>query len=158
MTRLAVLLAVCLGLLAVAPAAFAGEENPTLAELERETVCPTCNTTLELSRSPIADRMRGFIRRRIAAGDTKTEIKEALVAEFGEEVLAAPPRRGFNLLAWLLPLGGGALAAIVLAFAARRWARDQGREHAVAAPANGRAPVDARLERRVDEELARFDG
>ena len=158
MIRIVALVVVCLGVLAAAPsAAVASEENPTLAELERETVCPTCNTTLEMSRSPIADRMRTFIRQRIDAGDTKSEIKEALVAEFGEEVLAAPPRRGFNLLAWVLPLGGGALASIVLAAAARRWARVRGSEQGTSRGSNGRAPVDPRLERRVDEELARFD-
>ena len=143
--------------LAAVPAAVASEERPTLSELEREVVCPTCNSTLEMSRSPIADRMRGFIRRRIAAGDTKSEIKDALVAEFGEEVLAAPPRRGFDLLAWLLPLGGSAIAFLVLGALARRWAH--ARTQAVDAPAlNGRARVDPALERRLDEELARFEG
>ena len=154
MRRLA--LALLAAALAVAPAAAASEERPTLSELEREVVCPTCNTTLDMSRSPIAERMRGFIRQRIAAGDTKSEIKDALVAEFGEEVLAAPPRRGFDLLAWLLPLGGGALAVVVVGVLARRWARARG--DAVAGPAsNGRAPVDPALERRLDEELARFE-
>jgi cytochrome c-type biogenesis protein CcmH len=154
--RPALVVAACAAALATLPApAATSEEKPTLAELEREIVCPTCNTTLEMSRSPIADRMRGFIRRRIAAGDTKSEIKDALVADFGDEVLAAPPARGFNLLAWLLPLGGCALAAAVLAEAARRWARRRPVE--AAAHANGRGLVDPRLERRVDEELARFD-
>ena len=152
--RLAAVLAVFA--LAAVPAAVASEEHPTLSELEREVVCPTCNTTLEMSRSPVADRMRGFIRRRIDAGDTKSEIKDALVAEFGEEVLAAPPRRGFDLLAWLLPLGGSALAVLVLGLLARQWAR--ARADAVDAPAlNGRAPLDPALERRLDEELARFE-
>jgi cytochrome c-type biogenesis protein CcmH len=103
--------------------------------------------------------MRAFIRTRIAAGDSKQEIKDALVDEFGEQVLAAPPRRGFNLLAWVLPLVGLAVAAAVLGLAAWRWTA--GREPAAdAAPdprANGKAPIDPELERRVDEELARFE-
>ncbi|MBW3592792.1 MAG: cytochrome c-type biogenesis protein CcmH [Actinobacteria bacterium] len=142
--------------LAAAPAGVASEERPTVAELEREVVCPTCNTTLDMSRSPIADQMRDFIRQRIDAGDTKTEIKEALVAEFGEEVLAAPPRRGFNLLAWLLPLGGGTLAIVVLGVLARRWARARAGA-TTGAQLNGRAPIDPALERRLDEELARYE-
>lgn len=146
-------------LLALAGTAAASEEHPTLPELERELICPTCHTTLALSQAPIADRMRAFIRRRIDAGDTKSEIKERLVAEFGEGVLAAPPKKGFNLLAWLLPLAGGALGVVVLGAAARRWARS--RPEPASAPAdpaaNGRPPLDPELERRVDEELARFD-
>ena len=50
--------------------------------------------------------MKQFIRARIAAGDTKSEIKAKLVAQFGAAVLAEPPKHGFNLLAWLLPLVG----------------------------------------------------
>jgi len=153
-------LALALGLvLALAGTAAASEARPTLAELEREVVCPTCHTTLELSSAPIAERMRAFIRRRIAAGDSKSEIKAKLVDNFGEGVLAAPPKTGFNLLAWLLPLAGGAVAVVVLGVAARRWAGSRPEPERVVADAgtNGRAPIDPELERRLDEELARFD-
>jgi cytochrome c-type biogenesis protein CcmH len=141
---------------AAAGTAAASEERPTLAELEREIICPTCHTTLDLSNSPIADRMRAFISSRIAAGDAKSEIKSKLVAQFGEAVLAAPPKKGFNLLAWVLPLAGVGLAAIALAHVARRWARSRA-PAAVDPASNGRAPLDPDLERRLDEELARFD-
>jgi cytochrome c-type biogenesis protein CcmH len=147
----AVLFAVAVALATVGAAA-ASEQRPTLAELEREVVCPTCHTTLELSNAPIADRMRSFIRARIAAGDTKSEIKAKLVADFGEGVLAAPPRKGFNLLAWALPLAGLAVAGVAIAVLARRWSRGR------AVPALAGPPLDPRDERRVDEELARFDG
>jgi cytochrome c-type biogenesis protein CcmH len=135
------------------------DERVTLAELERELVCPTCNTTLGLSNAPVADRMRAFIRERIAAGASESEIKDALVAQFGEEVLAAPPKEGFNLLAWVIPLAGGAAAVALLAFALRRWSRGRADAEAAADPsANGRPPLDPELESRLDEELARFDG
>ncbi len=146
-----------LALLALAAPAAASEERPTLEELERELVCPTCETSLAVSSSPIAERMRAFIRARIAAGDTKSEIKGRLVAEFGEGVLAAPPKRGFDLVAWILPLAGLTLAAIVLGVLARRWLRGVPPAAPRAAPSNGRPPLDPELERRLDEELARFD-
>jgi cytochrome c-type biogenesis protein CcmH len=148
-----------LALLAAATPALASEQNPTLGELENEIICPTCHTTLALSNAPVADQMREFIRERIAAGDTKSEIKDRLVAEFGEGVLAAPPREGFNLLAWLLPLVGLAVAAAAVGVLVRRWRRAGAAPAAVAgAPStNGRTPLDPELERRVDEELARFD-
>ncbi len=147
---------VAVALLSLAAPAAASEKRPTLAELERELVCPTCETTLAVSSSPIAERMRAFIRARIAAGDTKSEIKDRLVAEFGEEVLAAPPKRGFNLVAWVFPLAGLGLAAIVLGLLARRWLRGTPEVPPRASP-NGRTPLEPELERRVDEELARFD-
>jgi cytochrome c-type biogenesis protein CcmH len=153
------LLAVALVALALAGAAGASEQKPTLAELERELICPTCQTTLELSNAPVAERMRAFIRARIAAGDTKSEIKAALVEQFGESVLAAPPKKGFNLLAWVLPLAGAALALGLLAVALVRWSRTRPEvDEPPPASANGGPPLDPELERRVDEELARYDG
>lgn len=140
--------------LALAAPAAAGERDPTLAELEGEVICPTCKTTLDQSRSPIADRMRAFISERIAAGDTKSEIKAKLVEQFGPAVLAAPSRRGFNLLAWVLPLAGIGLGAVALGALVWRWSR--GREPP-AAPAGESGALDPELERRLDEELARFD-
>jgi cytochrome c-type biogenesis protein CcmH len=145
--------------LALAASAGASEQKPTLAELERELICPTCQTTLELSNAPVADRMRAFIRARIAAGDTKSEIKAALVDQFGESVLAAPPKEGFNLLAWVLPLAGAAVALGLLAFALVRWSRTRPEAAGpMPASANGGPPLDPALERRLDEELARYDG
>jgi cytochrome c-type biogenesis protein CcmH len=154
MRRVALIVVGCLAL--AAPAA-ASEEHPTLAELERELVCPTCKTTLQMSNAPVADRMRAFIRQRIAAGDTKSEIKDKLVAQFGESVLAAPPARGFNLLAWLVPIAGGLIAAIAVAVLALRWSRARAAPAGGPSAADSRRPLDPESERRVDEELARFD-
>ena len=120
------------------------------ADLEGEIMCPVCSTTLDQSDSPIARRMKADIASRIAAGQSKQQIKNELVAEFGTKILAAPPAKGFNLLAWLLPfvaLFGGAL---VLGLLAWRWSRN--REPRPPAP-----KLSPALERRVDEELARFD-
>ena len=144
-------LVIALAALVLAAPALASEERPTLAEIEGEVICPTCETTLDQSSSPIAARMRVFIRERIAAGDTKSEIKAALVDEFGESVLASPPARGFNLLVWVLPFVGVVGGGLLLAFAARRWS---GMREPDAAD---EAPLDPALERRVDDELARFD-
>ncbi len=138
---------VALVALALATPALAAE-RPTLSDIEDEVVCPTCKTTLDMSNAPVADRMRVFIRARIAAGDSKAEIKAQLVDEFGERVLAAPPKRGFDLLAWVLPLAGVAVAALGVGFAARRWTRSRG---------DAEKPLDPELERRVDDALARFD-
>ena len=92
--------------------AQAPEPQTTLPDVEDEVMCPVCGTTLELaSESPQAIREREFIRDLIAEGQTKDEIKDALVAEFGDEVLALPDDEGFDLAAWLVPglaiVGGG---------------------------------------------------
>ena len=96
---------------------------PNAADLEAEIVCPVCETTLDQSNAPIAEKMKAFIRTRIAAGDSEQEIKDALVAEFGAGVLAQPPGGGFGLLAWLLPLAALVGGAIAVAFLVRTWSR-----------------------------------
>jgi len=74
-----------------------------------------------------------------------------MVANFGPGVLSTPSKHGFDLLAWLLPLAGIVAGAVVLGGAAWRWSRVR-----APAPAAG-PPLDPELERRVDEELARFE-
>jgi len=146
--RLATLLAL-VGL-AVASVGVAASP-PRAADLEAEIVCPVCQTTLDQSNAPIAERMKAFIRARIAAGDSEAQIKGALVAQFGTGVLAKPPGGGFGLLAWLLPLVAVLVGAVVVAFLIRSWSGRRG-------PPPPVDRLDPKLERLVDEELARFDG
>jgi cytochrome c-type biogenesis protein CcmH len=94
--------------------------------------------------------MKARIRERIAAGATKSEIKSEFVEQFGERVLATPPRSGFDLVAWVLPLVGGGLALVAVAAIAWGWSRSR--------PPDDRAPpLDPELERRLDDELERFE-
>ena len=144
------LLALSLLALAFVAQAAASETRPTAAELESELVCPICETTLDTSDAPIARRMKAFIRARIAAGDTKSQIKAKLVADFGTGVLAVPPRKGFDWIAWLLPLAGLAVSATVVAVLAWRWSR-------VRDASGDEPPLDPEVERRLDAELARFE-
>jgi cytochrome c-type biogenesis protein CcmH len=142
--------------LIAAPGLIAGDNTnnradvPTVADLEDEVMCPACNTTLDQSSSAAARQVERFIAARIAAGDSKQQIKDRLVADYGPWILAAPPKEGFDLLAWVLPFVGLLGGALVLAFLAWRWSR--GREPRPPAPA-----LSPALERRVDDELARFD-
>ena len=149
MNRLVAVVVVALAFSTVATAA----DRPSLAKLEGEVMCPVCGTTLDQSDSPAARQIERFIKRRIAAGDSEQEIKDALVANYGESILASPPKHGFGLLAWWVPLGGIVLAAAVLGWGIWRWSRAR---EPVAAPA-GAAALDPALDRRLDDELKRFD-
>jgi cytochrome c-type biogenesis protein CcmH len=134
----------------IAPAAGA-QDPPNAADLEAELVCPVCETTLDQSDAPVAQRMKAFIRERIAAGDSEEQIKDALVAEFGPGVLATPSKSGFGLLAWLVPMGALVAGAVAVGLLIRTWSRRR-------SPPGSHEPLDPELERRVDEELARFEG
>ena len=97
--------------------------------------------------------MKAYIRARIAAGDSADQIKAELVDQFGPAVLAEPPKHGFDLLAWVLPLGALAVGAVAVGAA-----RVDVEPAARLRPSRRRAALDPELERRVDEELARFEG
>jgi cytochrome c-type biogenesis protein CcmH len=141
----------------VAPRAHAAD-RPSAAELESELVCVTCKTTLDQSDSPIARRMKAYIRRRLAEGATGKEIKDELVVEFGPEVLSTPPTHGFDLLAWVLPIGGIGVGAVALGGLAWGWSRRRaGAEGGDGRGSQGADPLDPELERRVDEALERFE-
>ena len=149
--RTAVLVVAAAALLATAPP----QPKTTLPDVEDEVMCPICGTALNLSGAPQADRERAFIRHQIAAGRTKEEIKDALVAQYGTEVLAEPPKSGFDLTAWLVPAAGILLAAVAIAVGLRRWrraARDDGE-----APGPDGEPLEPADAERLESDLARYD-
>jgi cytochrome c-type biogenesis protein CcmH len=149
--RLAV--AALAALVLAAPAA-ACAPRASQAYLETRLVCITCHTTLDESDSTFAVEMKTEIARQIKACRTNRQIIDSMVSQFGPAVLSTPQTHGFDLIAWVLPLGGILLGAVGLGFGARRW-------RAVRAPAGANstesAELDAEDERRVDEELKKLD-
>jgi cytochrome c-type biogenesis protein CcmH len=152
-------LALALAALFLAAPAAASQRHPTLAELEDQLMCPICaGETLAQSDSPAAQRIKVHVQQRIDQGWTRSQIVNEEVEIWGTRILAAPPRHGFDLLAWALPLVGIAGGAATIGLLAWRWsrARPEPEPHAPYS-LNGR-PLEPDLERRLDEELARFDG
>jgi cytochrome c-type biogenesis protein CcmH len=132
-------LLVVLVLLALPATALAATPKTTLPDVEDEVMCITCGTALNVSQAPSADRERAFIRRRIAEGLTKDQIKQRLVAEYGPKVLAEPHQE----TSWLVPVILGALALMSVGLTVRRWRRSAQFE-----PATELDPADnSRLER-----------
>ena len=152
------LVVLVLAALLLVPAALASERHPTMNELENEVMCPVCNTTLAESNSDAAKAIEREIQDKIRAGWTKSQIKDFLVQQYGESILAAPPKHGFNLLAWVLPLAGIGVAAVILGIAAWGWTRGRAEPEPLALQSsNGQSPIDPELDRRVDEELSRLE-
>jgi cytochrome c-type biogenesis protein CcmH/NrfF len=142
--------------LAVSAPLAAGAATPqtTLHEVEEEVMCPVCGTLLELSESPQAQREKVFIARLIAAGKSKQQIKDALVAQYGNEVLALPRGSGFDLSAYLVPIIAFLLASAALALGIRRWRRDGGRGDDGGSRGGGLSVEESK---RLDADLARYD-
>jgi cytochrome c-type biogenesis protein CcmH len=138
--------------LALASAALAAEPKTTLPDVEDEVMCVQCGTALNVSTSPVADREREFIRRRIAEGDSKAEVKAALVEEYGPKVLAIPEGGGFDVAAWLVPGLLSLIALLGVGVVALRWRGRRDDEPAAEGP-----ELDPDDRRRLDADLAAFD-
>jgi len=143
-----------LALLAAPGAALAQCPRTSLVDIEDEVFCPQCGVPLALATdAPQAKAQREFIRDLIEEDcASKQEVKDALVAQFGERVLAEPGDDGFDIAAWAVPAGALAAAAAGLALAFARWRRDD-----PAPQAPGAAPLTERDAARLDDDMARYD-
>ncbi len=146
-----VLLLLCVGVALFPVGAVAAQPQFSMMEIESELMCPTCQSRLDMSHSPAADRIRAFVEAKRVQGWSKEQVKAALVADFGPSVLAAPPVAGFGLVAWLMPalvVIGGIALVVGLALAWRR--RRSGTRSGAA------TIIEPGLDARVDQELQRF--
>jgi cytochrome c-type biogenesis protein CcmH len=145
---------VALALAAMPALSSAAQPKVSLNDIEGEVMCPICGTLLELADSPQAEREKAFVVGLIAKGKTRAQIKDALVAQYGPEVLALPKASGFDLSAYLVPLIGFALAASALAIGVFRW-RQRGGPPGPGLPGpRGPSAEDAE---RLAADLARYD-
>jgi len=133
--------AAALLLLALAAAAvWAATLDDRVYAIASRLMCPVCaGQTVAESDSAVAREMRDVIRAKLQAGETPDAILNFFVGQFGESVLAEPPRRGLSLLLYLGPAAGvaGGLAIAVLCI--RRWTGRSGGRPA-ADPGGGAAP------------------
>ena len=165
MTRLrravALTLVALLGL--AAPAIAQQCPRTSLADIEDEVMCPQCGRPLNtVDRPPQAVRERAFITGLIDQCKSKEEIKAALVAQFGDDVLALPDDEGFDATAYIVPVVVPLLALAAIGFSALRWRRRRPAGSTAAAgsasaPADDAGPaLDPDDSARLDEDLERY--
>jgi cytochrome c-type biogenesis protein CcmH len=149
------LAALLIAVAAPAGPAFAAPQRASLPDIEDEVMCPTCGVPLALAFSPQAERERQFIREQIDRGRTKEQIKDALVAEFGAEVLALPDTddSSFNWAAYLVPLAAFLVAAVAIAVALRHWRARTETDDAGPPP----PPLSPSESARLEQDLTRYD-
>lgn len=135
----------------------AAQEGDPAKELQQELWCPICQgVRLDVCEQKVCEQMRDMIDNDLAAGKSTDEIKADFIEFYGPVVLGEPPREGFNLLAWIVPvlLVIGSLLFVVLL--TRRWSR-KGTQEPVSATATttSDSTVDedylARVEREIGE-------
>lgn len=120
----------------------------------RDLWCPLCGGRLRLDSCELkaCAQMREVIEIKLAEGEDAESIRDYFLEQYGPQVLGVPPRQGFNWLAWILPLVAVSGGGIFL------WLRLQqmaGPSRPAAARVAG--PEHDERERRLEEELARYD-
>ena len=131
----------------VAGAAPTQVSEQTVHDVSAQLRCVVCqNLSVADSPSEMAAQMRGIVRERLEAGETPEQVQEYFVARYGEWILLAPRRSGFNLLVWGFPLAALAVGFTVVALLLRRWTR---RRRTSAPP----SAVDPAMRERIRREL-----
>ena len=151
-------LALLLTLLATAGPAHAippAQRGEAFNRIEKKTMCIECNVSLNIANAAEADAERAQIRLLLDRGLSEQQVLDALVEDYGPQVLATPQAKGFNILVFLVPLV--ALAALIAlgAVLLPRWKRNRGDGGSEDPPPADDAPSRAENER-LDAELARY--
>ena len=92
--------------------------------IDRMLMCPVCPAeTIDQAQVEISRQMRTIVREMLAQGSDRGEILDFFVERYGKDILAAPPKSGANLVAWLLPVGGAPVALAAVFFIIRSMTR-----------------------------------
>lgn len=127
--------AVVLAAIFLAASARAQTLDDRIYAVARQLMCPVCaGQTVAESDAAVAREMRAIIRQKLLAGETPDQILRYFVTEFGDGVLAEPPRRGFSLVLYLGPMLALSLGFVIAAVTIRRWTA-----HAPSGPRGPRA-------------------
>ncbi len=141
-------------LLALITVALAGDVERDARELETRLIAPCCfSQQVSLHQSEAATEVRRDIRRRLSAGESREQILDAYVAQYGKRILVEPPAEGFDRILYVLPPLGLILTAALTIVLVRRFAA---RGHA-AAPAAPAGSVDQAYSAVLDDELRDLD-
>ena len=105
---------------------FPGTANAvTVSDVSQQLICQCgCNMVLlNCSHTECDSRgaMTGFIKQKMGQGQSQEEIIQVFVAQYGEQVLASPPKRGFNLMAWLTPFTAILFGGAAIYLAMKKW-------------------------------------
>ncbi len=128
-----------------------------VTDVAKEFICNCgCNNLLPDCNMECGDQLRGVIAAKINAGWDKPRIMDFLVKNYGETLLAAPTKSGFNLTAWITPFAAVLAGGVMISLAVGEWVarRRAAQRMRLASPT---ARVEGKYLDQVDEELNHFD-
>jgi len=145
------------------PSDTAGVTSDEVNEVARELWCPLCSgVRLDVCELKACEQMREEIAIKLEEGQDTAKIKRYFVTQYGPQVLGEPPKEGFNLLGWILPIVifvGGGIFVVTRIMRMLKNRREQDEETALNSTGSNSTAVDdkATYADRLDEELSRYD-
>jgi len=104
---------------------------------------------------PESGRMRNELSAAIASGLSDQQVLDAFAAKYGATVLAAPPAKGFDLIAWIAPFAVFAAALLGTILLIRRWGGLGGKMQAAASQdTSARDPAEQERLKRIRRETS----
>lgn len=93
-------------------------------EVAEQIKCPVCqDESVASSSASISEQMRLVIRQQLESGKSEQEVLAYFAAHYGDQILLTPPPRGFNLLAWLMPVAMLLAGLCLISFVTYDWRR-----------------------------------
>jgi cytochrome c-type biogenesis protein CcmH len=126
----------------------------TQQNMQTQLMCIVCHERLDQSNSAFSHQVEGHLATWCRAGWTAGRVRNTLVAQFGEQILAAPPKHGFWLLAWIVPIGVVGAGLLVAGGLALAWSRGRRGPPAARGPDGA---IDPAMDARIDADLAGFE-
>lgn len=119
-------------------------------------MCPACldhGEILASGRDAGSEEAKADIKRRLGAGESKEQIIEAYVAQYGEVIRAVPTKTGFNAMAWIIPPIATICGIAIVYFAITTWVRNHSDQQKGAKQG---IEVDLVDQARIDEEMRKY--
>jgi cytochrome c-type biogenesis protein CcmH len=129
--------------------AAAADLEAQVRDIAAQLRCPVCQgLSVADSPSELANEMRTLVREQLQQGKTRAQVLEYFAQRYGEWILLAPPKHGFNLIIWVLPFVLLPVGAAVVYLGARRWVRRPAAEESSSRGVE--SPYAERLQRELD--------
>lgn len=154
MRKLAVLFGLILAMAIAATPAVA----ESVEDISKELMCQCgCTMIVYNCDCTTAGQMKDVIRTKLEEGQNRQQILAYFSEQYGETVLSAPTKEGFNLTAWIFPFVAIVVGAVIVYIVLTRWVISKGQPEYSFAEAESAGELDA-YEERFRRELQEFQG
>ncbi len=130
-------------------------DSATVGSISEQLICQCgCGRVLDSHVCATQESMVALIEQKLAQGQSGEEIIQSFVAQYGEQVLAAPPKQGFNLMVWITPFAALLFGGVAIYVALKKWVGRGRRPQTIPMIEEG----DEEYQRRLEKELEEFTG